>query len=393
MTGAELAAEIAEAIAQDSRLDAIREKIEAGTADLKDSELYTAICAEITGRMMRGAVAGLDDREESFTEIARERYRETFDIYSAVQAIIDRALGIRIAAQEPGFQEDRARKIGHALEDQTVPESTILRRAESASKNFVMSQHDRCVEENAKFRDRAGLQSYAVRTGGAKCCQWCADVSGKYPANETPDGFWGRHDNCKCSILYESRRGTQLLGGTSKKWEVVAEGAGAGELHRLSGDETAAAGAPEPVVFTKEQAKAIQAKKGLTNLSENGTIKEERFRIGKPVPFTEKSYEMMLNKQSYVAAIVQKYNIHLRGSGRKISIVIDYTIPAAGKSCEIEPDIIRLGQAAFYDEIQLANTIAHELNHCRSWLKGGNAPEGLAYHAGDTLESFIRGEL
>ena len=275
MTGAELAAEIAEAIAQDSRLDAIREKIEAGTADLKDSEQYTAICAEITGRMMRGAVAGLDDREESFTEIARERYRETFDIYSAVQAIIDRALGIRIAAKEPGFQEDRARKIGHALEDRTVPESTILRRAESASENFVMSQHDRCVEENAKFRDRAGLQSYAVRTGGAKCCQWCADVSGKYPANETPDGFWGRHDNCKCSILYESRRGTQLLGGTSKKWEVAAEGAGAGELHRLSGDEAATAGAPEPVVFTKEQAEALQAEKGLTILSENGTMKAE----------------------------------------------------------------------------------------------------------------------
>ena len=273
MTGAELAAEIAEAIAQDSRLDAIREKIEAGTADLKDSEQYTAICAEITGRMMRGAVAGLDDRAESFTEIARERYRETFDIYSTVQAIVDRALGIRIAAKEPGFQEDRARKIGHALEDQTVPESTILRRAESASENFVMSQHDRCVEENAKFRDRAGLQSYAVRTGGAKCCQWCADVSGKYPANETPDGFWGRHDNCKCSILYESRRGTQLLGGTSKKWEVVAEGAGAGELHRLSGAEAAAAGAPDPVVFTREQAEAIQAEKSLTILPRNGTMK------------------------------------------------------------------------------------------------------------------------
>ena len=40
----------------------------------------------------------------------------------------------------------------------------------------------------------------------AKCCDWCADVSGKYPANETPAGFWGRHDNCKCSILYESKR-------------------------------------------------------------------------------------------------------------------------------------------------------------------------------------------
>ena len=279
MTGAELAAEIAEAIAQDSRLDAIREKIEAGTADLKDSEQYTAICAEITGRMMRGAVAGLDDREESFTEIARERYRETFDIYSTVQAIIDRALGIRIAAKEPGFQEDRARKIGHALEDQTVPESTILRRAESASENFVMSQHDRCVEENAKFRDRAGLQSYAVRTGGAKCCQWCADVSGKYPANETPDGFWDRHDNCKCSILYESKRsGRQLLRGTSKKWEVAAEGAGAGELHRMTKAQAEMAGAP-PLVRLSNAELMASGKKEMIDVPPIQHSTEEKMEL------------------------------------------------------------------------------------------------------------------
>ena len=85
---------------------------------------------------------------------------------------------------------------------------------------------------------------------------------------------------CKCSILYESRRGTQLLGGTSKKWEVVAEDAGAGELHRLSGDEAAAAGAPEPVVFTKEQAERLQAEHGLTILPENDTMKMEMHHAG-----------------------------------------------------------------------------------------------------------------
>ena len=95
---------------------------------------------------------------------------------------------------------------------------------------------------NAEFRARAGLQSYAIRDGSAKCCDWCADVSGKYPANETPQGFWGRHDNCKCSILYESKRGgRQLLRGTSKKWEQVAPGAG--ELHRMTAEQVAAVGA------------------------------------------------------------------------------------------------------------------------------------------------------
>ena len=47
---------------------------------------------------------------------------------------------------------------------------------------------------------------------------------------------------------------------------------------------------------------------------------------------------------------------------------------------------------AFSSEEQLANTIAHELNHARSFLKGENAPEQPAYNAGDALEEYIRGE-
>ena len=148
-------------------------------------------------------------------------------------------------------------------------------------------------------------------------------------------------------------------------------------------------------MLTEELARELEAEHlpmVLTNGSANGTI-EERYRIGQPVSLIEKTYDMMLDRETYIEAVVKKYHIHLRGSGRRITIVIDDTLPSAGKSCKDEPNIIRLGPSAFYDEVQLANTIAHELNHCRSWLKGGNAPETPAYHAGDTLELFIRGEL
>lgn len=39
----------------------------------------------------------------------------------------------------------------------------------------------------------------------------------------------------------------------------------------------------------------------------------------------------------------------------------------------------------------IANTIAHELNHVRSFLRGGKAPEETAYPAGDALQSYIEG--
>ena len=52
--------------------------------------------------------------------------------------------------------------------------------------------------------------------------------------------------------------------------------------------------------------------------------------------------------------------------------------------------------SAFVSEEELANTIAHELNHARSFIKGGYASEkGIygGYHAGDTLAKYIRGEI
>lgn len=42
-------------------------------------------------------------------------------------------------------------------------------------------------------------------------------------------------------------------------------------------------------------------------------------------------------------------------------------------------------------EVELANTIAHELNHARDFLRGGPAIEPPAYNAGNSLADYILG--
>ena len=81
-----------------------------------------------------------------------------------------------------------------------------------------------CTKANALFRSRAGLDCRIIRTGGSKCCEWCDGVSGSFTTGNAPDGIWGRHDNCKCSITYETRRGSfQQLSGTGNGWNTVKE--------------------------------------------------------------------------------------------------------------------------------------------------------------------------
>jgi len=119
---------------------------------------------------------------------------------------------------------------------------------------------------------------------------------------------------------------------------------------------------------------------------------QERYRIGHPVPPIEMTFAMALNKDYYVEMIVKKYNIHLKGDKNGISIEINPNIVQAGKVAKDRPNVIVLGPSAFHSESELANTIAHELNHARSYLRGGTAPEEKAYPAGDALEEYIKGK-
>lgn len=121
---------------------------------------------------------------------------------------------------------------------------------------------------------------------------------------------------------------------------------------------------------------------------------DARLRIGQAVEETKKTLAMLLNRVFYASIIAEKYHIHLRGSGKRIEIVFDPNLPlgVAGKTSAKNPYKIVLGPSAFVSEEELANTIAHELNHARSFIRGGNAPEETAYPAGNALASYIRGE-
>ena len=126
----------------------------------------------------------------------------------------------------------------------------------------------------------------------------------------------------------------------------------------------------------------------------NTAGRSRRYRLGRKVPETDKSFNMMLDKTLYATAIANKYRINLKSSGKKVEIAFDQDLPmgVAGKTSALDPYRIVLGPAAFVSEEELANIIAHELNHVRSFARGGRAPERTAYSAGNALASYIRGE-
>ena len=101
---------------------------------------------------------------------------------------------------------------------------------------------------------------------------------------------------------------------------------------------------------------------------------------------------MALDPETYARAVADKFHINLKAGGKPVELVFDDSIVQYGRTLKAEPNKILLGKTAFYSDEELANTIAHELNHCRSFARGGDAPEETAYAAGEALAEYIRGE-
>lgn len=255
----------------DKELSAILKKMKAGTADFEDMQRYSLRTAEIRAEVLKENLssAGTGRNEEACIQILREQHEDVFQKESAVQKALDEKQNIHIEPKKPKFPAERVRKAAHSLEDKTVSEEVIQRRAENAIANIANSFHDDYIKENAEFRQNAGLKCHVTRIGAFECCAWCAEVAGRYEVGKEPADFWRRHDRCSCRMDYENQKVRQRLSGTGKGWKVDLE------VQRRQAQRIEY----KPKRFSKEEAKALESEKlsqyrGLTE-AENSKLKTD----------------------------------------------------------------------------------------------------------------------
>lgn len=269
-----LRAELDRRLRSDRRLSALAEKIEAGTADFADTAEYTQIVARHIGEVMSENIGEITDpvgKELAARALLRDEYESINGVLGEVQAHIDEGLGIQLEPVKPAFPAERVAQAAHSLLDPTVTEQTIRRRARSTSENITNSFHDDFIEENARFRSRAGLKVYVERRTSGKCCPWCTEVAGRYLMSEQPEGLFRRHDNCDCVIIYDGKvlRGQRGENGRrTRTWEDTGERAARIEY----------AESKKPARLSREEAERLQGEhmpEGLTGGAEGGIIDVE----------------------------------------------------------------------------------------------------------------------
>ena len=262
MTIQDVDSEFQKRVLKDMRLMEIRSKVKRGTATFADTAEYNDRASTILGDLLSGQMPSTPDGERAklCKYMLRHLYDDTNEMCTAVQQTLDKAQGLHLAPQKAPFPTERVQAIAGSLEDKTAPMETTQRRARSSA-TVGRSFHDDRMKAEADFRSRAGLKCYIVRNGGAKCCEWCAAMVGRYAYGDEPGDVYRRHDNCSCTVIYENGRQRQDV-WSKRSWEAPAEGAGA----------------DEPTVLTATQAAEIEAKHlptVLTNGRKGGIIKSE----------------------------------------------------------------------------------------------------------------------
>jgi len=266
-----LRAELDRRLRSDRRLSALAERIAAGTADFTDTAEYTQIVARHIGEVMSDSIGEITDpvgKELAARALLRDEYESINGVLGEVQAHIDEGLGIQLEPVKPAFPAERVAQAAHSLLDPTVTEQTIRRRARSTSENITNSFHDDFIEENARFRSRAGLKVYVERRTSGKCCPWCTEVAGRYLMSEQPEGLFRRHDNCDCVIIYDGKVLRGQVGSSGKRtrtWEDTGERAARIEY----------AESKKPARLSREEAERLQGEhmpEGLTYLRGRGIM-------------------------------------------------------------------------------------------------------------------------
>lgn len=348
------------------KLYVIRKKIENGTATMEDMSEYSDILCKLLGKTLGENISGIPESERAkFCEwLLRNQYEDTNERLATVQRFLDKKQNIHISPVKAAFPADRVRKAAHSLEDTTVSEDVIRRRAENAVANIANSFHDDYIKENSSFRQKAGLSCHVSRIGALKCCSWCAKLAGRYEKGREPADFWKRHDKCSCRIIYENSKSRQQLSGNGNGWKVDSE---------IRRRQNAAKIQYKPTRFTPEQAAALEHQRlsqyrGLTVAGKNDIMNLER-RNQNLGAFSEIEIPM---QKKIVKQICKKYGIDI--VGLHIKIQRDESLvgkPFCGMTDYDNIGRIDLLPSAFSSEEQLVRTIIHERLHVMQLRKHG----------------------
>ncbi len=210
-----------------STIQGLLKKIQQGTATYAEAQEYSLEVSRLIGKAYEKHIssASLPDGRMYYNIASRlipstldENYRLVSDYATKAQQALNQKAGIGLKAQTAPQNEDRVNGLVNAVSNAEWYDDVsglLLRAIENISQNIV----DRTVQANADFHAKAGLSPKIIRKAERKCCKWCQSLAGEFDYDNLPDDIYRRHENCRCTVLYDPADGSKKLQNVhTKKW-------------------------------------------------------------------------------------------------------------------------------------------------------------------------------
>lgn len=175
-----------------------------------------------------GAVLTQELADSTIPPALKQGYDLICDVTERIQTILNDDAGIHIAAQRAKFNAQMAQNLSNKAV--SIAATKGLDQAEwvvnEPVKSFGRKVVSDTIRANLDFQSGVGLQPIVERVLAGGCCDWCKSMAGRYSyPNDTPDGFWGQHQRCKCYFLTRTADGRRLYheapqGDRRKRYEI-----------------------------------------------------------------------------------------------------------------------------------------------------------------------------
>lgn len=216
---------------KDRRLTQISKRIRDGTANQIDAHDYAehlgenlsrALVTNLTADTLPNGTLYYNIAQRTVIPSLEENYNIINDISADIQAIADKKAKIGLGAVRADFPSSRI----NGLIDKMTSDDIILEQAIKWLQEPIINNSeaffDDFVRANADFRTNVGLKATITRTVVSGCCKWCEDLAGTYDYDSAPEEIYARHEFCRCSVTYQSKKTSQNV-WTKKTWESSPE--------------------------------------------------------------------------------------------------------------------------------------------------------------------------
>lgn len=218
-------------VMKDRQIANVTQRIRDGTARLEDAHRYAqhlgedlskALVDNLTVDNLPNGRLYYNIAQRTVVPALENNYNLVNDTADQIQKIANKKNKIGLGAVRADFPSERIQGLIDKMTSKDVEVTDIITWLKEPIVNNSEAFFDDFIQANSKFQSDAGLKVKLIRKAESKCCEWCQNLEGSYDYGNAPDDIYRRHEFCRCTTTYESKKKSQNV-WSKKQWTTPKE--------------------------------------------------------------------------------------------------------------------------------------------------------------------------